>query len=223
MSTEPDGSMVSSIHLRAGQGGACRVFLVQTRNRAEVKHVQLLFDEVAQYCSVRPLALGVTTAFVIQSGDDHPMLASLEQILKEDFKFSMVHGGFNPGIHRIVEDLAMETMSHLYPLPLCGGCGCAEPFPVWLTIHRFSERRLKGLFCERCVSSACGDPQALCRLVDPGALKTSPQTSVVRKRSILRFGMTRGREREQAADADGDPSPGNSALNDSKDLIRRAS
>lgn len=196
MSALPEESVVSSIRLRTGKGGSCRVFIVQARNRAEVSHAQQLFAALEEYCSVRALAMGVTTAFAVQSAGELQVLNELERILKDDFKFSVVYSGFNPVIHRIVEDLAVETGSRLLTIPSCHSCGEPVPFPARLSIHGpGGKARSKALFCDRCVASVSGESEAedFCRMVegDKVDLTTTPTTPVVRKRSLMRFHFSR--------------------------------
>ncbi|MDQ2732801.1 MAG: hypothetical protein M3Y56_14175 [Armatimonadota bacterium] len=196
MSALPEESIVSSIRLRTGKGGSCRVFIVQARNRAEVNHAQQLFAALEEYCSVRALTMGVTTAFAVQSAGELQVLNELEQILKDDFKFSVVYSGFNPVIHRIVEDLAVETGSRLLTIPSCHSCGEPVPFPARLSTHGpGGKARAKALFCDRCVANVSGESEAeeFCRMVegDQVDITTSAATPVVRKRSLMRFRFSR--------------------------------
>ncbi|MCA1595827.1 MAG: hypothetical protein LC772_05330, partial [Chloroflexi bacterium] len=145
-------------------------------------------------CSVRVLADGVTSAFAVQSRNDEALLQDLERHLKEAYKFSVVYAGFNAVIHRIVEDLAVETGSRLHPVPVCRGCGDVEPFPVRLTLRGpGGKRRASAVFCDRCLSraEAEGGDAYLGRLVDSSTTHLVRPAPVVRKRVLFRAGLSR--------------------------------
>jgi len=166
--------------------------------------VQQLFREVEAYCSVRVLSVGVTTAYAVQATGEFEILQELEALLKEHYKFSVVYAGFNSVIHRIVEDLSVDTGSELFPIPVCGSCGAADPFPTQVTLRdAYGKARGRAVVCERCVSGVEGEQEAedLCRLVDASApnLQVNESTEIVRKRSLFHYARLRKPARGESA------------------------
>ena len=217
MSVVPENQIVSSIRLRTGNGGQCRVFIVQTRNRAEVNHVHRLFADLERCCSVRALASGVTTSYAIQATGQYDAVHTLDDVLKEHFKFSVVYDGFNPVIYRIVEDLAMDTGSQLHPVPSCVKCNRLEPFPVRVTLVGPAGKAKGGaMLCEGCLAEVNEEREAegICGLLRPvtGELRATPATSIIRKRSLARYiPGPRGSRVSRSTEA---PDPGGSTDSD---------
>ena len=185
----------SNIHMLRGQGGTCRVFIVQTRNGKEQSQAQALFGELEEFCSVRALSEGVTTAYAVQARDAEALLTDLALFLKGEFRFSVVYDGFNPLIERIVEDLAVETGSRLRPVPKCRSCGCLDPFPVRVSWQEPGRKaRSRASLCARCVASAEAEGiDGIRRLVMASgqACRTIPNAALARRSSILHFGRRR--------------------------------
>ena len=207
MSERTVESNASTILMRSGKGGTSRVFLVQTRNRAEAGQVCQIFEELDHRCSVRVLSEGVTSAFAVQCSGDEPLLQDLESLLKEHYKFSMVYSGFNSVIHRIVEDLAVETGSRLHPVPVCRSCGDAEPFPVQLTLRGPDGKlRASSVFCPRCLSAAEaeGGDASLEQLIDSSVrdVRRKSPPPVVRRRMLMRTGHSRRARRTGRTEAE---------------------
>jgi len=189
MSATAEGYNIPSILIHSGKGGTCRVFIVQTRNQAEVGQVQQIFSELERRCSVRALSIGVTTAFAVQTAEALPLLQDIELVLKEHYKFSVVYAGFNSIIHRIVEDLAVDTGSHLLSIPLCQCCGNADPFASRLSLQGSRRKpRARAVLCGSCLARLTGETEAeeFRRLLEAVDSAAQQATEVVRKRGLLR-------------------------------------
>ena len=133
------------------------IFLVRTRNAAEVAELDELFNDLKAGCHVRVLARGPVTAAAVKVVEDADGQATAElmrllEILGERYSFSKVDAGLHPTLNRLIEDMVLDTGSEIHPSPLCSLCGRPEPFPTRLTLEGDSETPAEGLYCSRCVA-----------------------------------------------------------------------
>lgn len=135
--------------------GTSAVYIIEARNRQEVREVKELFGSLAPEFEVRQLAEGTVTAYAVHVGDeDIAILEEIEMALKENYRFSISERSNRKTIYAVVRDLCETSDSILKTAPTCGICQTPEPFPTTVTFVDVHEERLaEGCYCAACVAS----------------------------------------------------------------------
>ena len=80
----------TEVLLDARSGGTCAVYIVEARNRQEIREVKELFADLEGELDVRQLAEGTVTAYAVRvPGRDQRILDEIELSLKENYRFSI--------------------------------------------------------------------------------------------------------------------------------------
>lgn len=148
---------ISEIRVDPQPSGLRAVYMVETRSGDEVRDIQNLFAELELRMQVQQLSKGKLLSYAVQAdGSDASLLDEIEDILKANYGFVVMHRSFDDLIYRIVKELSHDTESKVLPLPRCNICGKIEPFPntvVSLTDEE-GEVRLSRAYCGKCTAEA---------------------------------------------------------------------
>lgn len=136
--------------------GICAVYIIEARNRQEVREAKELFGSLEPEFDVRQLAEGTVTAYAVHvPGQDAAILDEIELALKENYRFSISERSYQPTIHAVVRDLCEASGSILRDVPTCGICQAPDPFPTIISFVDASGFRIaEANYCARCVASA---------------------------------------------------------------------
>ncbi|MBI3944847.1 MAG: hypothetical protein HY321_02935 [Armatimonadetes bacterium] len=146
----------SEVVLDLRRGGTCAVYIVEARNRQEVRELKEMFGGLRQELEVRQLAEGTITAYAVRvPGRDIRVFDEIETTLKENYRFSISERAFQRTIYTVVRDLCRASDSVLRAVPACGICQSPDPFPTTVDFMDASGQRLAGgVYCARCVGEA---------------------------------------------------------------------
>ncbi|NLC57208.1 MAG: hypothetical protein GX774_10255 [Armatimonadetes bacterium] len=148
-------SVAVEVLLETPPKGTCAVYIVEVRNRQEIREVKELFGSLEGELGVRQLAEGTVTAYAVQvPGQDLSILDEIELALKENYRFSISERAFQKTIHAVVCDLCEASDSVLRLLPTCGICEAPDPFPTTISFLDAAGLRVaEAHYCARCVAS----------------------------------------------------------------------
>lgn len=148
---------ISEIRVDPQPRGLRAVYMVETRSNDEVRDIQNLFAELELQMQVKQLSKGKLLSYAVQAdGSDAALLDEIEDILKANYGFVVMHHSFDDLIYRIVKELSKDTESKVLPLSRCNICGKIEPFPntvISLTDEQGSVR-LSRAYCGKCTAEA---------------------------------------------------------------------
>ncbi len=145
----------AEVLLEPRAGGTCAVYIVEARNRHEIREVKELFGSLDPDLEVRQLAEGTVTAYAVRvTGRDLRVLDDIEWALRENYRFSISERSFQPSIYTVVRELCEASASTMRPMPTCGICESADPFPTTVEfVDRQGQRLAEGCYCARCVNT----------------------------------------------------------------------
>jgi hypothetical protein len=137
--------------------GATLIFIARTRNAAELAELDELFQDLKAGCHLRVLSRGPVTAAAVKVIDDpegeaSAELMSLLETLGDQYSFSRIHIGLHPTLNRLIEDMAMDTGSDLFPVAPCSLCTRPEPFPTRLSLQEPDHEKQVGQYCSACIA-----------------------------------------------------------------------
>src|SRR5207245_11336631 len=121
---------VSRIILKPTSPGNRAVFLVEAQDPRDQKKVRQIFETLAELTEVAPLADGAIMAYAVQLRGDVTLFAKIEEVLKEEFAFSVVDRSFSDITYHLVESLCEDSGGRLFKQPRCGICNQVDPFPT---------------------------------------------------------------------------------------------
>src|SRR5438093_8312152 len=121
---------VTRIVLKPTSPGNRAVFLVEAQEPREQKKVRQMFDTLADLAEVAQLADGAIMAYAVQVRGDVTLFAKIEEILKEEFAFSVVDRSFTDVTYHLVASLCEDSGARLFKQPRCGICDAVDPFPT---------------------------------------------------------------------------------------------
>ena len=147
---------VREIWLDAQDQGLCAIYLVEARDDEEAQEVTGLFNELEPHLQVRQLSRGRLVSYAAKTRDDQQrILTELEQALRSNFGFVILHRSCDEVIYKIVSELCADTGSELLPIPHCDICGKTEPFPD--TIVNLADQGgatiASGAYCGACTAA----------------------------------------------------------------------
>lgn len=153
----PEAAEGRLVTVERESSGESLVFLARTRNATEVAELNELFADLKAGCHVRILARGPMMAAAIKVSDDTLPHATSElmrllETVGERYSFFKVEMGLHPTLHRLIEDMALDTGSELYPAPSCSLCARPEPFPTRLKLEGPNQETAEGRYCGHCVT-----------------------------------------------------------------------
>ena len=157
---------VSRIILKPTSPGHRAVFLVEAQDRREQQKVRQMFETLAELADVSPLAEGAIMAYAVQLRGDVTLFAKIEEVLKEDFAFSVVDRSVSDVTYHLVETLCEDCQGRLIPQPRCGICNQVDPFPT--RVRMLDEKGsdlLEATYCASCAAKQ-SDPNSRKFLVD---------------------------------------------------------
>lgn len=144
---------VSKILLKPTTPGERAVFIAEAREPADRRKVRELFETVGELAEVAPLSDGEIMAYAVQVRGDASLFAKIEAVLKEEFLFSIVERSFTDVTYHLIQSLCEESESRLCPVPHCGICGQADPFPTRVTMRDEKDRDvIEACYCSRCAA-----------------------------------------------------------------------
>jgi len=147
---------VKQIWLDAQPQGLCAIYLVEARDDREAQEVAGLFGELEPYLQIRQLSGGRLVSYAVKTRQDQQQtLTELEQALRSNFGFVILHRSFDEVIYKIVSELCADTGSELLPIPRCDICGKTEPFPD--TVVNLADQGgatiASGAYCGACTAA----------------------------------------------------------------------
>lgn len=148
---------ISEIRVDPQPSGLRAVYMIETRSSDEVRDIQNLFLELEVRMQVKQLSKGKLLSYTVQAdGSDAALLDEVDDILKANYGFVVMHRSFDDLIYRIVKELSNDTDSKVLPLPHCNICGKVEPFPntVISLTDEDGEVRLSRAYCGKCTAEA---------------------------------------------------------------------
>jgi hypothetical protein len=157
---------VSRIILKPTSPGQRAVFLVEAQGRTDRQKVRELFQTVGEMAEVVQLSDGEVMSYAVQVRGNLTLFAKIEEVLKEEFAFSIVERSFSDVTYHLIESLCEDSKSRLTRVPHCGICGQADPFPTRVTMQDEQERAvIEAHYCTRCAAQQ-SDPSSQKFLVD---------------------------------------------------------
>src|SRR5437764_82227 len=144
---------VSRIILQPTSPGNRAVFLVEAQDRREQQKIRQMFDTLAELAEVAQLADGAIMAYAVQLRGDVTLFAKIEEVLKEEFAFSVVDRSFSDVTYHLVESLCEDSGGRLFKQPRCGICNQVDPFPT--RVKMLDENGgdvLEASYCAHCAS-----------------------------------------------------------------------
>ena len=139
--------------------GTRAVYMVEGRTNEEAEEVCGLFAELEPLLEIRQLSKGKLVSYAVKTVRDHQQaLAELEQALKQNYGFVILHRSFDEVIYKIVSELCGDTGSELIPVPRCNICGRSEPFPdtVINVADQGGNTVASGAYCQTCTAASSG-------------------------------------------------------------------
>jgi hypothetical protein len=157
----PRQAELTQVHYFPAHPGSRAVFMVEARNRKEMRQIRELFDMVGHLAEVVPISHGTVMSYAVQVQGDTSLFGKIEWLLKTQFTFSIVERNFSEVTFRLVRSLCEESETPVEELPECGICSAADPFPTRATVHLKEEQEPVHLsYCARCSARfADEDPQ----------------------------------------------------------------
>lgn len=148
-------SAAAEVLLEPRASGTCAVYIVEVRNRQEIREVKELFGSLDAELEIRQLAEGTVTAYAVRvTGRDLRVLDEVELALKENYRFSISERSFQPSLYTVLGELCDSSGSILRPVPTCGICQAPDPFPTTVEFVDATNHRLaEGCYCARCVNA----------------------------------------------------------------------
>ncbi|HOM81859.1 MAG TPA: hypothetical protein PLU39_18600 [Armatimonadota bacterium] len=145
----------AEVLLEKHASGITAVYIVEVRNRQEIREVKELFSSLAPEFEVYQLAEGTITAYAVHVADEEvAVLEEIELALKENYRFSISERSSRKTIYDVVHDLCESSDSILRPVPTCGICLMPEPFPTTVTfVDAHGQRLAEGCYCAACIES----------------------------------------------------------------------
>lgn len=144
----------TEVLLDVRRGGTYAVFIVEVRNRQEMRELKEMFAGLAEEVEVCPLAEGTIMAYAVRvPGHDRPLLEEIEWTLKENYRFSISEEGWQPTTYKVLQEVCDASESRLHPVPTCGICHSPDPFPTRIDFLAEDGHRLAGgTYCAHCVA-----------------------------------------------------------------------
>jgi hypothetical protein len=166
------------------------VYLVETRNEGEAEILAKMFQDFSAVLQSIQLSKGKLVAYAVQlHTEDQSLLEEIEQFLKTNFGFVILHRSFDDLIYDIVRDLSKDSGSSVIPIPKCNICGKPEPFPE--TLISFLDKDNSTLethyYCATCTAESSGknNKEFVLSLLraDRAKLNQLQQAELIRSRS----------------------------------------
>jgi hypothetical protein len=142
------------------------MFLVEARNRREQQKVRQMFETLSDLADVAPLADGPMMAYAVQLRGDITLFARIEEVLKEEFAFSVVDRSVSDVTFHLVESLTRDAGGRMFRQPRCGICSQVDPFPTRVRLlDAGGADLLEATYCARCAAQQA-DPNRQKFVVD---------------------------------------------------------
>lgn len=149
--------LVSQICIEPQPKGLRAVYLVETQNESEAADLSRLFGDFSPALQSTQLSTGKLVSYAVQLRDqDQSLFDEIEEFLKQNFGFVMLHRSFDGLIYDIVRELCKDSGSSLLPIPKCDICGKPEPFPE-TTISFLDKENVNlatRLYCTTCTAES---------------------------------------------------------------------
>jgi hypothetical protein len=154
----PRQAELTQVHYFPAHPGSRAVFMVEARNRKEMRQIRELFDMVGHLAEVVPISHGTVMSYAVQVHGDTSLFGKIEWLLKTQFTFSIVERNFSEVTFRLVRSLCEESETPVEELPECGICAAADPFPTRAILHLADEEEAVHVaYCARCAAQHAED------------------------------------------------------------------
>jgi hypothetical protein len=131
------------------------LLVVQAGGAREGEAARSVLAEAFDPSHLRWVCRGPVVAVAVRTGGNENALRAAEEVLRQEHPFFARMDGFNHVHYRIVEDLAVQTESHLLRLPRCAICRNLEPFPTQVELIAEAGICLRRrYYCLSCVARA---------------------------------------------------------------------
>ncbi len=150
---------VSQISVEPQQRGLKAVYLVEAESDQHARELAHLFDQFQPMLESVQLCSGKLVAYAVKlHSEDQSMLDELEQMLRANFGFVILHRSFDQLIYDIVRELCKDSGSKLSSLQRCDICRRPEPFPE--VIVKFADSDGDAIstrgYCATCAAESGG-------------------------------------------------------------------
>jgi hypothetical protein len=144
---------VSRIILKSTSPGTRAVFLVEAQDRREQQKIRQLFETLVGLADVVQLSDGAIMAYAVQIRGDGTLFAKIEEVLKEEFAFSIVDRSLSDVTYHLVASLCEDSGARLFKQPRCGICNHVDPFPTRIEmLDAQGGGVLEATYCARCAA-----------------------------------------------------------------------
>lgn len=153
--------MTPSSEILAEEKQVMAIVLAEVRNVTERRDLDRLVESVGRHGSVRILADGLITAYIIRLPlNGAPLLTSLSVTLCNEYVFGQVISPVHEIALGAILGLAQDTGGEFYPVDYCSLCGKLAPFvvSVWLRGEDGKRSDSAGLYCPSCASGIADSP-----------------------------------------------------------------
>jgi hypothetical protein len=150
---------VSHISVEPQQRGLKAVYLVEAESDQDERELGRLFEQFEPMLESVQLCSGKLVAYAVQlHSEEQSMLDELEQMLRANFVFVILHRSFDQLIYDIVRELCKDSGSKLGALPRCDICRRPEPFPE--VVVKFADNEGHAIstrgYCATCAAESGG-------------------------------------------------------------------
>lgn len=149
--------LVSQICMEPQPKGLRAVYLVETKSENEAAELSQLFGDFSPALQSTQLSKGKLVSYAVQlKGQDPSLFDEVENFLKQNFGFVVLHRSFDGIIYDIVRELCKDSGSTLMPIPKCDICGKPEPFPETAIslLDKENVNLATRLYCTRCTAES---------------------------------------------------------------------
>jgi len=150
---------VRQISIEQQPKGLRAVYLVEAGSDRDERELARLFEQFQPLLESVELCSGKLVAYAVKlHGDDQSILDEIEEMLRANYAFVILHRSFDQLIYDIVRELCKDSGSRLTPVPRCDICRRAEPFPdvtVSFADSRGERISARG-YCATCAAESGG-------------------------------------------------------------------
>lgn len=137
------------------------IILAEVRNITERNDFDRLVESIARHGSVRPLADGLITAYIVRLPlIVAPLLTATHVTLSNQYVFGQVIVPVQETALGALNDLAQDSGGEFYPVEYCSLCAKLAPFAVTVRLRGEDGKRAESesLYCPACAAGIADSP-----------------------------------------------------------------
>jgi len=135
------------------------VYLVEAESDQDARELSRLFDQFQPILQSVQLCRGKLVAYAVKlESEDQSILDEIEQMLRANYGFVILHRSFDQLIYDIVCELCKDSGSKLIPVQRCDICRRPDPFPdVTVSFADDNGERISSRgYCATCTAESGG-------------------------------------------------------------------